>query len=73
MKNIVIKIPLIITIIIFLSFLYFLFQDKDPSVPQSALLNKKVPEFQSTDLFNDKIKFDQKHFMDRKFRTIRFF
>ena len=43
-------IPLIAVLIISGFLFYHLKQDKDPSIPTSALLNKKVPEIESSDL-----------------------
>ena len=55
MKKIYPKLPLIFTVIIFGFLLYFLTQDKNPSNPPSALLNKQMPKFESNDLIKLKI------------------
>ena len=58
MKNIIYKIPLIFTFFIFIILLYFLIQDKNPSIPQSALINKNIPKFQANDLLNENLTFN---------------
>ena len=66
MKNIAIKIPLLATILIFVILLYFLIQEKNPSIPPSALLNNKVPNFETVDFFNNKKNIDQNIFLGKK-------
>ena len=72
MKNVIklLKIQIILQIIPLLglfvisSFLfYYLSQNKDPSIPSSALLNKKVPEFQTHDLLENKITINNRQFI----------
>ena len=54
--QIVLKIMPLIGIFIISGFLfYYLKQDKDPSIPASALLNKKIPEIESGDLLENNI------------------
>ena len=54
MKKIILIIPLILLTIICLFFLLFILFEKDPNNPPSALLNKKLPVFSSTNLYNNK-------------------
>ena len=72
MKNTILKIPFILTFLIFIIFLYFLLQEKDPSIPPSALLNKKVPKFESTNLLKEDSVFNNKIFSG-KITIINFF
>tara|TARA_B110000014_G_C19958239_1_gene495896 strand:+ start:238 stop:765 length:528 start_codon:yes stop_codon:yes gene_type:complete len=72
MKNTIYKIPLIFTFFIFIIFLYFLIQDKDPSVPQSALMNKNVPQFEANDLLDENLTFNNEIFLGKK-SIINFF
>ena len=75
MKNVIklLKIQIILQIIPLLglfvisSFLfYYLSQNKDPSIPSSALLNKKVPEFQTHDLLKNEITINNNIFPGKK-------
>ena len=52
MKKIIIFLPLIIIITISIFLLIFLLQDKDPSKPPSALLNKDMPQLNTVSLFD---------------------
>ena len=54
MNRIIILIPLIILLTICIFSLIYLLSDKDPNKPPSALLNKNVPVFESSSLYNDK-------------------
>ena len=54
MRKIVLIIPLILLTTICLFFLLFILFEKDPNDPPSALLNKNLPVFYSTSLYNDK-------------------
>ena len=72
MKNIIYKIPLIFTFFIFIILLYFLIQDKNPSIPQSALINKDIPKFQANDLLNENLTFNNEILSDKK-AIINFF
>ena len=49
-------IPLILLAFICLFFLLFIVFEKDPSNPPSALINKEIPNFSTTNLFNKNIK-----------------
>ena len=53
MKRIVIIAPLIILLVICFFVLSYLISNKDPSKPPSALLNKNIPIFSTTSLFNN--------------------
>ena len=48
--------PLVLLAFICLFFLLFIVFEKDPSNPPSALLNKEIPNFSTTNLFNKNIK-----------------
>ncbi len=54
MKKIAILAPLILLTALCLFFLLFILFEKDPNNPPSALLNKNLPEFSFTNLYNDK-------------------
>jgi cytochrome c biogenesis protein CcmG, thiol:disulfide interchange protein DsbE len=54
MKKIILFLPLILLTTICLFFLLFILLNKDPNDPPSALLNKNLPVFSSTNLYNDK-------------------
>ena len=54
MNRIIILIPLIILLTICIFSLIYLLSGKDPNKPPSALLNKNVPVFESSSLYNDK-------------------
>ena len=54
MKKIILIIPLIILIVVCLFFLLFILFEKDPNNPPSALINKNLPLFSSTNLYNNK-------------------
>lgn len=66
MKNFILKIPLTFTILIFIIFVYFLLNDKDPSVPPSPFINKPVPKFQANDLLINELVIDQNIFVGKK-------
>lgn len=53
MKKIFLFAPLLIVILITIILLYFLLENKDPTKPPSALLNKNLPEFVMVNLFNE--------------------
>ena len=53
MKKIILIIPLIILIVVCLFFLLFILFEKDPNNPPSVLLNKNIPTFSSTNLYNE--------------------
>ena len=54
MRKIFLLTPLIVLTIICLFFLLFILLDKNPNDPPSALLNKNMPFFSSTNLYNEK-------------------
>ena len=54
MNRIIILTPLIILLIICIFSLTYLLSGKDPNKPPSALLNKEVPSFESSSLYNSK-------------------
>ena len=56
MKQIIKFAPLVLLAFICLFFLLFIVFEKDPSNPPSALLNKEIPNFSTTNLFNKNIK-----------------
>ena len=53
MKKILLILPLFLLTTICLFFLLFILLKKDPNDPPSALLNKSMPIFSSTNLYND--------------------
>ena len=59
-------IPLIAVLIISGFLFYHLKQDKDPSIPTSALLNKKVPEIESSDLLKGNTNINNNIFFEKK-------
>lgn len=54
MRKIILITPLILLTTICLFFLLFILLKKDPNDPPSVLLNKNLPFFSSTNLYNDK-------------------
>ena len=52
MRRIILITPLIVLTIICLFFLLFILFEKDPNNPPSVLLNKNIPTFSSTNLYN---------------------
>ena len=56
MKQIIKFSPIVILAFVCLFFLLFIVFGKDPSNPPSALLNKEIPKFSTTNLFNKNIK-----------------
>ena len=54
MNRIFILTPLIVFLIICIFSLAYLLSGKDPNKPPSALLNKDVPIFESSSLYNSK-------------------
>ena len=54
MNRIIILTPLVILLIICIFSLTYLLSGKDPNKPPSALLNKDVPIFESSSLYNSK-------------------
>ena len=56
MKQIIKFAPLVLLAFVCLFFLLFIVFEKDPNNPPSALLNKEIPNFSTTNLFNKNIK-----------------
>ena len=56
MKQIIKFSPLVLLVFVCLFFLLFIIFEKDPSNPPSALINKEIPNFSTTNLFNKNIK-----------------
>ena len=54
MNRIIILTPLVLLLIICIFSLIYLLSGKDPNKPPSALLNKAVPSFESSSLYNSK-------------------
>jgi len=54
MKNYLLKLPIIFFSIILLIFFYLLVIERNPSEIPSALLNKKIKQFEANSLFNSK-------------------
>ena len=52
MNRIFILTPLIVLLVICIFLLVYLLSGKDPNKPPSALLNKDVPIFESSSLYN---------------------
>tara|TARA_B100000029_G_scaffold383086_1_gene378504 strand:+ start:1985 stop:2509 length:525 start_codon:yes stop_codon:yes gene_type:complete len=53
MRRIILIIPLITLVVICLFFLLYILLEKKPNDPPSALLNKNIPAFSSTNLYNN--------------------
>ena len=56
MKQIIKFAPLVLLAFVCLFLLLFIVLEKDPNNPPSALLNKEIPDFSTTNLFNKNIK-----------------
>lgn len=54
MRKIILMIPLILLTTVCLFFLLFILLEKNPNNPPSALINKNLPIFSSTNLYDDK-------------------
>ena len=72
MRKIALIIPLILLTTVCLFFLLFILFEKDPNNPPSALLNKKLPVFSSTSLYNNKESLDSDS-LKGKYTLINFF
>ncbi len=72
MKRIVVLTPLIVLLIICIFSLTYLLSGKDPNKPPSALLNKDVPIFESSSLYNSKDVIKTKDIKNKK-TLINFF
>jgi len=53
MRKIVLLTPLIMLTFVCLFFLLYILLEKDPNDPPSALINKTIPTFSSSNLYND--------------------
>ena len=56
MRKLIKFVPLILLAFICLFFLLFIFLEKDPNSPPSALIDKQLPEFTTVSLYNANIK-----------------
>jgi len=72
MRKIYLLVPLIILTIICLFFLLYILFEKDPNDPPSALLNKNLPNFSSTNLFNKSVTLNSEN-LKEKYTMINFF
>jgi cytochrome c biogenesis protein CcmG/thiol:disulfide interchange protein DsbE len=72
MRKIIFIIPLILLTTVCLFFLLFILFEKNPNNPPSALINKNLPFFSTTNLFNDKENLDLKN-LKNKYILINFF
>ena len=72
MNRIIILTPLVILLIICIFSLTYLLSGKDPNKPPSALLNKDVPNFESSSLYNAKEMIKTKDIRNKK-TLINFF
>ena len=72
MKKIFLILPLILLTIVCLFFLLFILFEKNPNKPQSALLNKNLPSFSSTSLYNKNKKLNSDD-LKEQYTLINFF
>ena len=72
MKKIFLILPLFLLTTICLFFLLFILLNKDPNDPPSALLNKSMPIFSSTNLYNDSENL-LSHNLKDKYTLVNFF
>ena len=72
MNRIIILTPLVLLLIICIFSLTYLLSGKDPNKPPSALLNKDVPNFESSSLYNAKKTIKTKDIRNKK-TLINFF
>ena len=72
MKKIFLILPLFLLTTICLFFLLFILLNKDPNAPPSALLNKSMPIFSSTNLYNDSENL-LSHNLKGKYTLVNFF
>jgi len=56
MKQLIKFVPLVLLAFVCFFLLLFIVLEKDPNNPPSALLNKKIPDFSTTNLFDKNIK-----------------
>ncbi|MBI29001.1 MAG: Thiol:disulfide interchange protein DsbE [Alphaproteobacteria bacterium MarineAlpha5_Bin11] len=62
----ILLIPFVILFLVCTFLVYYLLEDKDPSAPPSALLNKKIPNFYVEDLINAEKTINQNILKDKK-------
>ena len=72
MKKIILILPLILLTIVCLFFLLFILFEKNPNKPPSALLDKDLPSFSSTSLYNKNKSLDSND-LKEKYTLINFF
>ena len=72
MKKIAVTLPLILLTIVCLFFLLFILLEKNPNKPPSALLNKDLPSFSSTSLYDKNISLTSNN-LKEKYTLINFF
>ena len=72
MKKIFLILPLILLTIICLFFLLFILLEKNPNEPPSALLNRDLPFFSSTSLYNKNKKLNSDD-LKKQYTLINFF
>ena len=72
MNKLILSIPILIILIISFFLFIFLLQNKNPSSPPSALLNKNLPEVNLINLFNEN-QFIPNNNLNNKFVLINFF
>jgi cytochrome c biogenesis protein CcmG/thiol:disulfide interchange protein DsbE len=72
MRKAILLLPLILLTILCLFFFLFILFEKDPNNPPSALLNKDLPIFSTTNLYNKDEKFSSKN-IKGKYTLINFF
>ena len=72
MKKIILYLPIIGVTLIFFILALYIFQKNDPNKPPSVLLNKDVPYFQTTSLFDNKKKFSNSD-INKNISIINFF
>ena len=72
MKKILLILPLFLLTSICILFLLFILLEKDPNDPRSDLLNKSIPIFSSTNLYNDSENLESNN-LKGKYTLINFF
>ena len=72
MNKIILLIPLILLTVLCLFFFLFIFYEKKPNNPPSALINKDLPLFSTTNLYNNGENLSLKNLKD-KYILINFF
>jgi cytochrome c biogenesis protein CcmG, thiol:disulfide interchange protein DsbE len=72
MKKYLLKLPIFLFIIILIVFFYLLIIERNPSEIPSALLNKKIKNFESESLLNDE-KFYSSNYIGKEIILVNFF